>query len=97
MNIVDALKQEERTLEEQLGKVQRAIAALNSRKSTSFGAHSKGAKAPRRRRGLTPAGRAKLSQLAKARWARIRAERAETKLAKSVAKSIQVAKANKAR
>jgi hypothetical protein len=78
MDIVGALRQEESKLRRQLTAVQGAIAALNgasktvaSRRNVSSpnGIHGK--------RTMSAAVRAKISRTAKARWAKIKAEKAK--------------------
>jgi len=78
MNIIEALKQEEAKLQGQLTAVQSAIAALNGdgtatvtprRASRANGASAK--------RTMSAAVRAKIARSAKARWAKIRAEKAK--------------------
>jgi len=78
MDIIGALKSEESKLQRQLTAVQGAITALNGgsttavsprRISSSNGARAKGT--------LSAAGRARISRAAKARWAKIRAEKAK--------------------
>jgi hypothetical protein len=78
MDIIAALHQEESKLQRQLTALQGAITALNggakaptslSRASSPNGVSSK--------RTMSAAVRAKLSRSAKARWAKIRAEKAK--------------------
>jgi hypothetical protein len=78
MDIVGALKQEESKLQHQLTAVRGAIAALNgSGKPLVSPVYSRSAKRRRGRRTLSAAGRANIIRAAKARWAKIRAEKAE--------------------
>jgi hypothetical protein len=79
MNIVEALHNEEVKLQRQLTAVNSAIAALNgggtavvSRGHTSS---PNGTSAPRRT--MSAAVRAKIARSARARWARIRAQKAK--------------------
>lgn len=77
MNIIHTLKQEESKLQRQLTALREAIAAFNgsANRTMSLGRitlHRKYGK-----RGMSAAGRAKISRAAKARWARIRAERSK--------------------
>jgi len=75
MNILAALKQEERRLQYELSGIQNAIAALNGQSGAvrrGPGAHRTSL---RGRRTLSAAARAKISQAAKARWAKVRAEK----------------------
>ena len=77
MDIIGALRQEESKLQRQLTAVQGAIAALNggnpvaSRRNVSSpnGTHGK--------RTMSAAVRARISRTAKARWAKIKAEKAK--------------------
>jgi hypothetical protein len=82
MDIIAALKQEESKLHRQLNAVQRAIVALNG--------HTQIAATPRNKtsldgtngkRTMSAAIRAKISRTSKARWAKIRAEKAAGKKA----------------
>ncbi|HVB56634.1 MAG TPA: hypothetical protein VNE63_09415 [Candidatus Acidoferrales bacterium] len=78
MNIVEALKQEESKLQRQLTAVQGAIAALNGAIGTTVSPrHTIGPNGTRRRGTLSAAGRARISMATKARWAKIRAEKAK--------------------
>lgn len=70
MNIVAVLKQEERHLQQRLAALRHAIAALDG-KSKVLGL----ATIKHRRRSLSAAARAKISRAAKARWARVKAEK----------------------
>ena len=83
MNIVEALHNEADKLNRQLAAVKGAIEALNGASKsaapqikTSVSAHSNG------RRTMSAAVRARISQKAKARWAKIRAEQSKSKAAK---------------
>jgi hypothetical protein len=77
MDILMALKQERARLQQQLKGVEGAIAALNG----SYPAVSRGQiashKGVARKRTMSAAGRAKISKLTKARWAKFRAEKAK--------------------
>ena len=75
MNILAALKQEEKRLQYELSGVQNAIAALNGRTSAVRQPPVDRQTSPRRTRTLSAAARAKISQAAKARWAKVRAEK----------------------
>lgn len=77
MDILAALRQEEKQLQRQLTGIQSAIAALDSR--TNTGGFGRRAYRPglRQKRTLSAAARAKISQAAKARWARVRAEKSK--------------------
>jgi hypothetical protein len=82
MDIIAALKQEESKLRRQLNAVQGAIAALNGdartsatpRNKTSLGGGSG-------KRTMSAAVRAKISRTSRARWAKVRAEKAAGKKA----------------
>lgn len=73
MNILAAIKREERKLEKQLGKLQhhlngvraaaKALRSSTSRELTSV-----------KKRVLSAAGRAKISKAAKKRWAKVKAQ-----------------------
>jgi hypothetical protein len=77
MDIIEALKQEESKLQQQLAAVQGAIAALNggAKSSVSLG-HASSPRGTKAKSTLSAAARAKMSRSAKARWAKIRAEKA---------------------
>ncbi len=74
-NIVGALKQEEWKLQRQLSAIQEAIAALNGAATSPTHARSPNSRGGRRT--LSAAGRANIIRAAKARWAKIRAEKAK--------------------
>jgi hypothetical protein len=80
MDIIAALKQEESKLRRQLGAVLGAIAALNGGGKTSSAMRSK--TSPNHTRRMSAAVRAKISRTAKARWAKIRAEKTSSKKVK---------------
>jgi hypothetical protein len=85
MNIVKALQQEEVKLQRQLTAVQGAIAALNGGKTTVSPRHAgspNGTSGKRTKRTMSAAVRARISRTAKARWAKIKAEKAAGKKAK---------------
>jgi hypothetical protein len=83
MDIVQALKQEEAKLHRQLTSIQGAIAALNGSSTKGVSSsHSRTAKAAAPKRTMSAAVRARISQKAKARWAKIKAEQSKTKKAK---------------
>jgi hypothetical protein len=83
MDIVQALKQEEAKLHRQLTSIQGALAVLNggSTRGVSSG-HAGSPKAIAPKRTMSAAVRARISQKAKARWAKIRAEQSKGKKAK---------------
>jgi hypothetical protein len=78
MNIVEALHSEEAKLERQLAAVKSAIAALNGGSTAAVTpgqvTSSNGASG---KRTMSAAVRARISQKAKARWSKIRAEKAK--------------------
>jgi hypothetical protein len=78
MDIIQALKREESKLERQLTAVQGAIAAFNGggRNATSESSTA-GSNGKTGRRTMSAAVRARISRTAKARWAKIRAEKAK--------------------
>jgi len=76
MDIVEALKQEESKLHRQLNAVQGAIAALNSHATSINKSNLNGTNG---KRTMSAAVRARISRTAKARWAKIRAQKAASK------------------
>jgi hypothetical protein len=73
MDIVAAIRREERKLEKQLGKVQRQLNGVRAAAKALGDSTSRelmGAK----KRVLSAAGRAKLVKAAKKRWAKVRAQ-----------------------
>ena len=78
MNILGALKQEESKLRRQLAAVQGAIAALKGGARTVFPlGHTSDPDGSGAKRTMSAAVRAKIARSAKARWAKIRAEKAK--------------------
>jgi hypothetical protein len=78
MNIVDALHTEEAKLERQLVAVKTAIAALDGGSTTAVTpGHVSGSIGATGKRTMSAAVRARISRKAKARWAKIRAEKAK--------------------
>jgi hypothetical protein len=78
MNIVEALHTEEGKLQRQLAAVRGAIAALNGGSTTTMSpgyVGSPNGMSPKRT--MSAAVRARISRKAKARWAKIRAEKAK--------------------
>ena len=75
MNIISVLKQEESKLQRQLNAIQSAIAALGDTTAN----HTAVSNGSGTRRTLSPSARARISRAAKARWAKIRAEKAKGK------------------
>jgi hypothetical protein len=78
MNIVEALHTEEAKLERQLTAVKSAIAALNGggRAAVSSG-HVSSTNGTSGKRTMSAAVKAKIARAARARWAKIRAEKAK--------------------
>jgi len=78
MDIVEALHKEEAQLQKQLKGIQGAIAALNgSAKTAVSGANGGSPSGKNAKKTMSAAVRARISRKAKARWAKIRAEKAK--------------------
>ena len=78
MNIIGALRQEESKLQQQLTAVKGAIAALNGGGTTAVSSRQKsGPNEKRGKRTMSIAVRTKIARAARARWAKIRAEKAK--------------------
>jgi hypothetical protein len=78
MDIIQALRQEEAKLNQQLIAVQGAIAALDGGSKTVISpGHTSSQTGTIRKRTMSAAGRARISRAAKARWAKIRAAKAK--------------------
>jgi hypothetical protein len=78
MNIVEALHSEEAKLERQLAAVKSAISALNGASTaTVTPGHVSSPNGATAKRTMSDAVRAKIARAAKARWAKIRAEKAK--------------------
>ena len=78
MDIVEALREEESKLHRQLAAVKTSIAALNGGSTTVISpGHIRSANGASRKRTLSAAGRAAIVRATKARWAKIRAEKAK--------------------
>jgi hypothetical protein len=78
MNIVEALHSEESKLERQLAAVKSAIAALNGGGTAAVAPRHKSSTNGRgSKRTLSAAGRANIVRAVKARWAKIKAEKAK--------------------
>jgi len=78
MNIVEALRSEEAKLERQLAAVKSAISALNGASTATVTAgHVSSSNGATAKRTMSAAVRAKIARAAKARWAKIRAEKAK--------------------
>ena len=78
MNIVEALHSEEAKLQRQLTAVKTAITALNGGSTTAVSpGHTSSPNGTSGKRTMSAAGRASISRATKARWAKIRAEKAK--------------------
>ena len=78
MNIVEALKEEQAKLQRQLTGIQAAISALNGGGTPAVSPGHTGSPNGRGgKRTMSAAGRASISRATKARWAKIRAEKAK--------------------
>jgi hypothetical protein len=77
MDILVALKQEEVKLQRQLKGIQGAIVALNGLHVVPARPQPVSHNGVSRKRTMSAAGRAKISKLTKARWAKFRAEKAK--------------------
>ena len=73
MDILAAIKREERKLEKQLGKLQHQLNGVRAAAKALGGSASKEIEGVRKRV-LSAAGRAKISRAAKKRWKKIRAQ-----------------------
>jgi hypothetical protein len=73
MNILAAIKREERKLEKQVGKLQRQLSSVRAA-ARALG-NSTGKEITKvKKRVLSAAGRAKIAKAAKKRWAKLRAQ-----------------------
>lgn len=77
MDILAALRQEEKQLQRQLSGIQNAIAALDGGTNMRGFRPKAYGSGLRQKRTLSAAARAKISQAAKARWAKVRAEKSK--------------------
>jgi len=77
MNILAAIKREQRKLEQQLHSVQKKLDGVRSA-AKALGDSTGREIAKRGKRVLSAAGRAKISRAAKKRWAKIRAQAKKT-------------------
>ena len=78
MNIVEALQKEESKLQRQLVAVKSAIAALNGGSTAAVTpGHTSSPNGTSGKRTMSAAVRAKIARSARARWAKIRAEKAK--------------------
>jgi hypothetical protein len=77
MDILAALKQEEVKLQRQLKGIQGAIHALNGSHPAPVTSKPISPNGVSRKRTMSAAGRARISKLTKARWAKFRADKAK--------------------
>ncbi|HXT74112.1 MAG TPA: hypothetical protein VN785_09695 [Candidatus Angelobacter sp.] len=73
MNILAAIKREERRIEKQLGKLQHELDGVRAA-AKALGRSADRELTSVKKRVLSAAGRAKISKAAKKRWARVRAQ-----------------------
>jgi hypothetical protein len=73
MDILAAIKREERKLEKQLNKVQEQLSGVRAAAKALGDSTSRELKSTKKRV-LSAAGRAKIAQAAKKRWAKVRAQ-----------------------
>jgi hypothetical protein len=73
MNILVAIKREERKLEKQLGKLQHQLNGVRAA-AKALGSSAGREVTTVKKRVLSAAGRAKIAQAAKKRWAKVRAQ-----------------------
>jgi peptidoglycan hydrolase CwlO-like protein len=73
MDILAAIKREERKLENQLGKVQQQLNGVRAA-AKALGDSTKQEVTSVKKRVLSAAGRAKIARAAKKRWAKVRAQ-----------------------
>ncbi len=78
MDILVALKQEEVKLQRQLKGIQGAILALNGSHPAPVSSKLVSPNGVSRKRTMSAAGGTKISRLTKARWAKLRAEKAKS-------------------
>jgi hypothetical protein len=76
MDILAAIKREERKLEKQLGKLQHKLNGIRAAAKALGGTTVREVTAVKKRV-MSAAGRARISKLTKARWAKFRAEKAK--------------------
>jgi hypothetical protein len=73
MNILAAIKREERKLEKQLGKLQQQLNGVRAA-AKALGSSTSRELTSVKKRVLSAAGRAKISKAAKKRWAKVKAQ-----------------------
>jgi peptidoglycan hydrolase CwlO-like protein len=77
MNILAAIKREERKLEKQLGKLQHQLNGVRAA-AKALGSSAGKEVTTVKKRVLSAAGRAKIAKAAKKRWAKVRAQAKKT-------------------
>jgi hypothetical protein len=78
MDIIGALRQEESKLQRKIAAVKSAIAALNGGNTSAVSpVHTSSTNGATAKRTMSAAVRAKIARSAKARWAKIKAEKAK--------------------
>ena len=73
MNILAAIRREERQLEKQLSKLQRSLEGVRAA-AKALGNSANHTIANGKKRVLSPAGRARIAAAARRRWAKVRAK-----------------------
>lgn len=73
MNILAAIKREERKIEKQLGKLQKQLEGVRAA-GKALGSSASRELTGMKKRVLSEAGRAKIRKAAKKRWAKVRAQ-----------------------
>ena len=74
MNLLEAIKREERKLEKELGNLQHRLNGIRAA-AKALGSKASREVAQVKKRVMSPAARAKISKASKARWAKFRAEK----------------------
>jgi hypothetical protein len=77
MNILSAIKREERKLEKQLGKVQHKLSGVRAA-AKALGGSAERAVVGAKKRVLSAAGRAAIVKAAKKRWAKVKKQAKKT-------------------
>lgn len=73
MTLLSAIRREEKKLEKQLGKLQKKLSGVRAAAKALGSSADRGVRVFRKRV-LSEAGRAKIAQAARRRWARVRAQ-----------------------
>jgi hypothetical protein len=73
MNILAAIRREERQIEKQLSKLQRRLDGVRTA-ARALGHSANNSASGVKKRGLSPAGRARIVAAARRRWAKVRAQ-----------------------